>query len=196
MAPFSKFFVFLCISSLISVVHGSWTPSQQYLEEAVDFSFADFETVNEIEEQELETVINAEDMNSEDMAHRKIIEKKVAKMEKEHQKHPDEMPSMVLRRRSRRRNRRRSLLQNLGQSPPDIPTPFGPGANGFNLPFFDPRKALPNPANIIQPLDIGDEGQGDEEMQKLRAVEEAQNAPKSKGKGGGKGGGNPFLPGL
>ena len=183
---------FVCFSSLISVKWGSWTPSQQYLEEAVDFSFADFETLNEIEEEKLETVLNPEDVTAEDVAHRADVMAEIAEIERERAK--EDAPSAVLR--------RRSLLQKIGQTPPDIHTPFGPGAAGngdggggnmafnpgaFRLPF-DPRAALPNPANIINADNAGDEGEGDEEMQALRTAA-ASPKPKGKGRPG-------FLPGV
>ena len=77
-----------------------------------------------------------------------------------------ESPSAVLRR----------LLDDDG---PNIPSPFGRGVFDpahFNGLPFDQRVAVPNPADRIRPIDAGDEGQGDEKMQKLRDTENVAKA--------------------
>ena len=151
------------IFKFITIKHGSWIPSQEYLQEAVDFSWADFETEEEIEEQELEQTVNTQEMTDDD------------------RKKQQEMKSKVLKEREEREEKNKEEEKNKQQQSSSRRRLLQPGGKGLK---FDRQNALPNPANVIKAFKKGDEGAGDLEQ---RTLENMKKGGKGFGGPGGKG---------
>ena len=147
--------------NFLSIKHGAWIPSEEYLTEAVDFSWADFQSKDETEDQEMEITLNAEDVTDDDKKHRDELKKQIEsdrkkrKEEKKKKKKEEKKEKKKKEEEDKKKNTKRRLL---GNTAPAILKP--PSAKGSN-PLFDPLHALPNPANIIKPHSPGEEGKGD-----------------------------------
>merc|ERR1712228_326858 len=72
--------------NFISIKHGAWIPSETYLKEAVDFSWADFQSQDETEDQELEQTISSNDMTKDEKKHKDELTEKIKSDRKQRKK--------------------------------------------------------------------------------------------------------------
>jgi len=156
------------VFQFLTIKHGAWIPSKQYLQEAVDFSWADFQTIEETEEQELEQTVDADQLSQADQKRREKLTEKIKndrqKRKQEHQKQQQQPQTATARR-----------LLDGEQAPPPQPPKGAQPRHGF-----DPLHALPNPANVIHPHSRGDAGDGDAEERAWRKWKEQQKQSGSK----------------
>eukprot|EP01083_Nonionella_stella_P004384 12673_1 len=162
------------VYNFISIKHGAWWPSPQYLEEALDFSWSDFESTEEKEEIELVNNIDKEDETEKDKKEKEELQKQIEsdrekrKKERKKDKHKENRdpkeneafePDRNKRRERRKKEHEKAVLME---------------QNAKNkrrlLRGFDPMHALPNPANILMPHHKGDRGAGDVEADALHAA--------------------------
>eukprot|EP01083_Nonionella_stella_P004385 12676_1 len=89
------------VYNLISIKHGSWVPSAQYLEEALDFSWSDYESEQEKEEIELVQNLDKKDQTEDDKKEQEALHKQI---EADRKKREEE--------KQKKENKRRLLGQN------------------------------------------------------------------------------------
>merc|ERR1712173_156010 len=101
--------------NFISIKHGAWFPSEQYLKEAVDFSWADFQSKEETEDQELETIISPNQMSADDEKHLAELEKQIKGNRKKRKQEQRKLKKQAMAKQAaeaRSASRRRLLAAN------------------------------------------------------------------------------------
>ena len=193
------------VYAFVSIDHGHWIPSAQYEVEARDFSWADLEQMDAVEEQQLAQTLNADDMTDGDREQQAEMQQLVQQeIQEQAEQPPEEHHSHKLRKQVQQAaqaeaesdaavdaDSRAEQEQQAAQAEEESDAagdeigaqaslrrlmqfgrdrgPFGRGPP-LRMPF-DPRSALPNPANIITPNARGDEGGGDAEYEALKNVD-------------------------
>eukprot|EP01084_Bolivina_argentea_P074092 134421_1 len=163
------------IFSFISIKHGEWIPSDQYIKEALDFAWADFETEEEKDEIEGEQVLDESDETDDDKKKLKEIKEKIFQRQNERnkQKHGGPPPPQPATPKTGRR-----LLKKNKNKNNKNPHPPPPKSANFNKnKHFDPRHSLANPANILKPNTIGDEGEGDLSFEEMKHSKDPKGLP-------------------